>query len=64
MVKLLKIFQVAFGNVVHSMLCAFDVNLPLILSKFHLWTDGVLGVMNSVDVSSVYCYPNGHAVKA
>jgi hypothetical protein len=54
MVKLLKLFQVAFGNSVCSMWCSFDVNLPLTLSDFHLWTDGVLeGFMNSVEVNSV-----------
>jgi hypothetical protein len=52
----LKIFRVAFGNSVCSVWCAFDVNLPLILSEFHLRTDGVLeGFMNSVEVNS-FCY--------
>jgi hypothetical protein len=55
MAKLLKIFQITFGNPVYSMWCPFDVNLPLILSELHLWTVGVLeGIMNSVEVNSVY----------
>jgi hypothetical protein len=53
--KTVKNFQVAFGNSVYSMWYAFDINLPLILSDFHLWPDGVLeGFANSVKLSSVY----------
>jgi len=56
MEKLLKIFQVAFGNFVYSMWCAFDVDFPLILSYFRLWTEGFLeGFMNCVEVNSVFC---------